>query len=223
MDSIKFNKCIGDNPSLCEESFEPGVKINMEAFEVAISLPGQNYFDNKIEDFAFLIAGELAVSKGYSCFIQKSRYFTSSCAEVYGVDTYGQLVGNYYYGTSSINRDTICASRYLTSFLLFNNYEDIKKGVLVPVQSANKFVLSGDLYFDVIRYDEKLNSGDKKKAEWFMWHTLDSWKSYYQAKDIVFSIRKKYNINHAIKLKINDAELQNSKTIQDIYKISPSQ
>lgn len=221
IDSEKFNKCIGDNPSLCNESFEPGKKLDMEAYEVEIDLPGQTSFGDMVEDFAYLVAGELAIKRGFENFIQKSRFFSSVCSELYGVDTYGQVIGNYYYSTSTLTTDAICSAGYTTSFLLFNDYNDIKKGVISYSKLSNKFFPPRDLYFDNITYVDKLSSGDKMTSEWFRWHTIDSWKSYYRAKEIVAAIRDKYNIRAQIDLEIKDEKniSQSPKTVQEKYKI----
>ena len=111
------------------EVYKPTKELKMENFSISIS-DHSGTTSKVVKDMAYLTAAELAEQRGFKTFTVLDTLEIHTCSSIYSVNTYGNVTGNTYSGTSYLSEDAICSNNYSMDLLLYDENDDLKKGIL---------------------------------------------------------------------------------------------
>ncbi len=226
IDSTKrANECFpAPNKPLCSKF--PGIlkygaptQIDAESLSFGFQ-DGNHYFPGTTQELTYLVAAELTIQRGFKFFLIESIYYDTSCRNNYSATTTGFISNNNYFGNTTLNNTPSCLSTGDLRILMFDNYDDIKKGVFIDVTDPN-----GNIRYEphFLLYRNLDFGGDTQSTLAFRHTPTESWKSFFDANDLFKKVSEKYNLQgpnvYDIKIK-DDASRSPKKSLIDQLKQS---
>lgn len=187
-------------------SYAAGKALPLWYAEVSVSAERPNA-DEEVRDVVLLAAAKIAADGGHRFLTKVAAHEIVTCSGVPTSSTSATLSGNSIYGTTTFSTYRTCSLLYTVRYLMFDDYEVIRPGVLNYVKDG-RGVLDPDLYYDVVEHIANTRNADRTQLDQFGGHPLEAWKSYLPAKEVYASAMAKYGLREPIKFGTAKPETQ---------------
>lgn len=213
--------CLGENIYAKDD------QLNIESFSINFTI--QSFFkSDTTNELAYLTIADLAIQRGYKFFTITKETSFGLITEKNSISTNATRVGNSIIATSTAGKIYNEGSVHTLNFILFNNFDDLKKGVF----SEGRFFIGGkyfekrifpyvELYNGTAFYNYHVENELNENSYYTIKIPENSWKIGFDAERMSADIRKKYNINNSDPIKfitISDSEILEERYI-DQFKI----
>jgi len=204
--------------------YKPTKNLKLEDFSISIK-DTSGVTSKTVKDMAYLTAAELAEQRGFKTFTVLHSIDTAACNSIYSTNTYGNFSGDMYSGRSYLSKDVICSNIYDIEILLYDDNDDLKKGVLIgspqflqPFESLYIGTTPG-LYEEYLqRHIDFLEQETKypKNVNTSGYITKNNaWKTQYDIHGLAGELRKLYSISDKLPYSFTDERERSKKSIDD--------
>lgn len=173
--------------------------------EVSVNLyyniPGDETSAEELE-FLNLAAASYGKSRGWKYFtiIRNARGAACGSYSTYETDT--QLIGDYGYGTTYENKNTVCSFSRIRYFFFFDEPKKLKEGLFKLDLNSGSFYPFHDLYAEgnnLLRARknelERMEESKKKDVTYLSMVTESAYRKFYSVEEMYAEVIKKYKLN----------------------------
>lgn len=197
------------------KAYHVGNRLGLSKFEVRLSLR-DSLMGEDVREIALLAAAKAARDAGRKFLMRTEQHENRNCLGTPVATTLATASGNSIYGTTTVTQRNYCFLHYTTTFIAFDDYEVIRRGVLSDVKEG-KGVLDRNLYYDISDHVANTRNGDAMAIEYFGGHPLEPWKRYLPVEDSYAAVVGKYRLKEPIRVTVKAPEplRQGDQSIED--------
>lgn len=204
---------------ICDEkdsknSYISKSKLNIEGYTITLS-DRKTYLSNETKEFAYLVAAELALQRGFEKLIVDRIYYSGGCRKSYSTSTSGTVSGSVYSGSTVLNEHNICVGLISIDVLIFNDYETIRAGVFYNHPYSKDLIPYPPLYFSSSDRYALLNRDQEYWAKTRA-SPLEAWRTYLSADETAVALREKYGVKPFLEYKINQPLEHKPSTLESL-------
>lgn len=184
--------------------YQKKTRLEMEIIDTSMQLWKSGDNGESSDELMFLTAADLAIQRGYKMFTPLETLTSVACPTSEVIDTRGAITpngrgGGSYSAQSTISSSGKCTGSTKIGFLLFNDKDALKKGVLKQEHSG---ILASEYVWPLwaLYYGSTpgLDLPNLVSPPGF-WNMINwpykGWETHYDAETVSKKLREKYQVN----------------------------
>ena len=181
-------------------SYEASSRLPLWLVEVRVTA-GRASADEEVRELALLAAVKAGQDSGHKFLIDLAKHQIVTCSGVPVSSTSATISGNSIYGTTTYGNYSTCSLLYTAEYLVFDDYEVVRRGVLSNVKEG-RGALHPDLYYDIVDHIADTGAADSTRREYFAGHPLEAWTRYLPVADTYAALVAKYGLREPLKFAV---------------------